>query len=139
MANWLGITAEYDPPRNIHEGFCKPEGDAFNNATTHDEKSKTSKHLQECINLGFYQYDMERAKAQDKIDLAVMGGSALAALVVLVLVAMQWGRISARFRQARIDHAAASQLRAKDKQKDKADFARQVQERLTELEKQREV
>ncbi|MNT82316.1 hypothetical protein D3C72_2220300 [compost metagenome] len=73
------------------------------------------------------------------IDLAVLGGTTLVAVVVSVMIAKQWDRISATAKQFRIDFEAARMMRAKDKQRDEADFAKKVQERLNELEKQREV
>lgn len=58
---------------------------------------------------------------------------------VVVLLAKRWDRIAATTRQFRIDLQAARMMWAKEKERDKADVAQKVQERLTELEKQREV
>lgn len=138
MGNWLSINAEYDPPYKSIEGHCKDLGEAFNNAKTDREIQDTGNAHKKCLEIGYQTYNSALAKTQEKIDLAVLGGTALVVLVVLILVAKQWDRISATFRHFRIDFEAAKMMREKDKERDKADFAQRVQERLSELEKQRE-
>lgn len=138
MSNWLGINAEYDPPYKNIEIICGPSGEAYNRAKTDEEIQQTGKAHQRCLQRGYDSYNSELAKQQEYIDLAVLGGNAFVALVILVVIAKQWDRISAKVRQYRIDFEAARAFRAKDKERAKADFARKVQERLNELERQRE-
>ncbi len=138
MGNWLGINAKYDPPYTLIEGRCRSFAEALNNPKSDEEFSKAATAHQKCLEMGYETYNSELAKTQNKIDLVVMGGFVLVAVVVLVIIAQQWGRITATFRQFHIDFEASKIMRAKDRERDKADFAQKVQERLNDLEKQRE-
>ncbi len=134
----MGFDLSTIPPYARIEGVCKDASEAFNKAKTDTEIQETGSQHQRCLERGYDAYKHELDKKQETVDLAVLGATVGVVVVVLIMIAKRWDQISATIRQLRIDLQAARQMREEDKQKDKADFATQVQERLHELQKERE-